>query len=87
LLAVINTVTQLEDHSRSLDECGSRYMVAVKMHQFLKSARQIPEKEPLAIEDVVWALHSNSQDTLLQMYTPYSLFHSFVNIQLCFRLI
>jgi hypothetical protein len=67
LLAVINTVTQLEDHSRSLDECGSRYMVAVKMHNFLKSARNIPESTPLAIEDVVWALHSNSQETLLQM--------------------
>ncbi|KAJ1550292.1 regulator of (H+)-ATPase in vacuolar membrane, partial [Nowakowskiella sp. JEL0078] len=66
LLAVIDTVNQLEKQKRSLDENGARFLLAMRM--FIFSQKNFPEESrPIELinRDISWAVYSESQDILI----------------------
>jgi len=70
LLALVDTVLQGEHQKRSLDENGLRYLLFMRRHNYLN--RALPptlRMTGLSYRDVVWALHSESQELLLEYST------------------
>ncbi|TPX65121.1 hypothetical protein SpCBS45565_g05402 [Spizellomyces sp. 'palustris'] len=66
LLAVIDTLVQVEKEKRSLDENGVRYVLALRL--FLFSQKSFPshlKPNGLMSRDITWAYFSDSQDILL----------------------
>ena len=67
LLALIDTVIQIEKQKRSLDENGVRYLLAVRMLSF--TSRSLPKtiSTDFSNRDIAWAFYSDSQDTLVDI--------------------
>ncbi|KAJ3091060.1 regulator of (H+)-ATPase in vacuolar membrane [Quaeritorhiza haematococci] len=71
LLAVIDTVVQVDKNKRSLDENGVRYLLFMKLYQFaLKTfPPHLRTSLGLSSRDIAWGYYSESQDILLEMCT------------------
>jgi len=68
LLAVLNTLRDIETLSRSLDPFGVRFLVAFKHGSFLKkSIQKGAGSVSLSSVDFAWAFHSTVQDSLLDI--------------------
>ncbi|KAJ3225333.1 regulator of (H+)-ATPase in vacuolar membrane [Clydaea vesicula] len=67
LLALIDTVLQIDKQKRSLDENGVRYLLAMRIYMF--SVRSFPTMKvaELQTRDIAWAFYSDSQDTLIDI--------------------
>ncbi|KAJ3123058.1 regulator of (H+)-ATPase in vacuolar membrane [Nowakowskiella sp. JEL0407] len=68
LLALIDTVIQLQSQRRSLDENGARYLLAMRL--FLFSQKVFPpysRPTSLSTRDIAWAVYCESQDNLLDL--------------------
>lgn len=61
LASVIEALAQTDVHRRSLDENGIRFLVGFKLFKVH------PQQTSMTIRDFNWALHSESQDILLQL--------------------
>jgi hypothetical protein len=66
LISVISTLWQIPEKPTALDERGIRYLVAVKVSQNLPK-RQESETKPIRSPYIMWALNSESQETLWKM--------------------
>ncbi|KAL1924188.1 uncharacterized protein VTP21DRAFT_7223 [Calcarisporiella thermophila] len=67
LMAIIDNISQITRHRGYLDDNGVRYFVFLRRHYYLN--RLLPptlRKPNLEYRDIVWALHSGSQDLLLE---------------------
>eukprot|EP01113_Clastostelium_recurvatum_P004100 TRINITY_DN1180_c1_g1_i5.p1 TRINITY_DN1180_c1_g1~~TRINITY_DN1180_c1_g1_i5.p1 ORF type:complete len:2044 (-),score=317.30 TRINITY_DN1180_c1_g1_i5:1-6111(-) len=75
LLAILDTVKRIKETQGALDLCGARFLLAAKIFSFLnrnlnaKSAAQ-QSSVHLPSSELVWALHSESQETLIQNVLP-----------------
>ncbi|CAG8527835.1 6325_t:CDS:10 [Diversispora eburnea] len=68
LLALIDTIIQVEGQKRSLDENGVRYVLFMRRFHYLNRVT-LPTtlRSPgLSYRDMNWALHSDSQDLLIE---------------------
>ncbi|CAG8451235.1 3746_t:CDS:10 [Ambispora leptoticha] len=68
LLALVHTIVQVESQKRSLDENGVRYVIFMRRYHYLQHATMLSSlRAPgLSYRDMIWALHSESQDLLLE---------------------
>ncbi|RIA89474.1 RAVE protein 1 C terminal-domain-containing protein [Glomus cerebriforme] len=66
LLALINTINQVENQKRSLDENGVRYVIFMRRYHYLNKISSGIRTPGLNYRDMNWALHSNSQDLLIE---------------------
>ncbi|CAG8616565.1 5229_t:CDS:10, partial [Paraglomus brasilianum] len=68
LLALVNTIMQVESQKRSLDENGVRYVIFMRRYHYLNRASLsgVPRESGLSYRDMSWALHSESQDLLIE---------------------
>ncbi|KAI8047369.1 RAVE protein 1 C terminal-domain-containing protein [Gilbertella persicaria] len=67
LIAMVNTIVEIADQGEALDENGARFIALLENYFHLKQA--LPENQEqldLNPKDYVWALHSQSQDLLLE---------------------
>ncbi|KAI9089649.1 RAVE protein 1 C terminal-domain-containing protein [Phlyctochytrium arcticum] len=70
LLAVIDTLIQIESQKRSLDENGIRYVLFTRLFLFARKTFPAQDKpESLTSRDSAWAFFSESQDNLLDFVT------------------
>ncbi|EGG18410.1 WD-40 repeat-containing protein [Cavenderia fasciculata] len=71
LLALTDTYGQIGEMRGGLDENGQRFLLNVKIYQFLKRSMN-PTERPISLSavDILWALHSECQETLLQNCFP-----------------
>jgi len=78
LIALIDTVNQIQMKPDALDDCSIRFLLAYKLDQFMsvmhaKMKRSTdkgaiePEMKPMDSAYIAWAFHSESHDTLFQM--------------------
>jgi len=66
LLAVLDTLSQLEAQKRALDENGVRYLLALRLFFFLTHSLPLAQRpKGLEYNEIIWALHSESQDILV----------------------
>ncbi|KAK5581449.1 hypothetical protein RB653_001482 [Dictyostelium firmibasis] len=71
LLAVTDTYGEIGEMSGGLDENGSRFILGAKVFQFLR--RSLPPLDrpiSLSTTDILWALHSEAQETILSSCFP-----------------
>ncbi|CAB4445912.1 unnamed protein product [Rhizophagus irregularis] len=66
LLALVNTINQVENQKRSLDENGVRYVIFMRRYHYLNKISFGIRSPGLNYRDMNWALHSNSQDLLIE---------------------
>jgi len=59
LTSIVDCVSQVEEHRRSLDENGARYLLFFKQHSLRKTAES--EALNVSMREVIWAYHSESQ--------------------------
>ncbi|RIB04432.1 RAVE protein 1 C terminal-domain-containing protein [Gigaspora rosea] len=64
LLALVDTLIQVESQKRSLDENGVRYVLFMRRYHYLNRATF--RAPGLSYRDMNWALHSDSQDLLIE---------------------
>ncbi|KAJ3285428.1 regulator of (H+)-ATPase in vacuolar membrane, partial [Borealophlyctis nickersoniae] len=66
LVALIDTLLQVEKQKRSLDENGVRFVLFMRMFLFSQKAfPKVFKTESLTSRDIAWAFYSESQDILL----------------------
>ena len=66
LLAIIDTVLQVEQDRRAVDENAIRYVLAVRMFVYLTMSLPFQVRPTqLDSRDIAWAFHSESQDALI----------------------
>eukprot|EP01135_Chromosphaera_perkinsii_P009258 Nk52_evm10s1705 gene=Nk52_evmTU10s1705 len=68
LIALVEVLSDITQHTGSLDELGLRFMVCEKMFAYL--SRSLPPAErPLSVsnKDICWAFHSESQDPIVDL--------------------
>ncbi|KAG0172011.1 regulator of (H+)-ATPase in vacuolar membrane [Apophysomyces sp. BC1021] len=65
LMAVVDTFSEISTQGEALDENGARFTALVENYFHLNSMLDL-DKRQLASRDIVWALHSQSQDLLLE---------------------
>ncbi|CAG8759993.1 10861_t:CDS:2, partial [Acaulospora colombiana] len=67
LLALIDTIIEVESQKRSLDENGVRYVFFMRrFHQLNRITLSTVRTPGLNYRDMNWALHSDSQDLLIE---------------------
>ncbi|KAI8640796.1 RAVE protein 1 C terminal-domain-containing protein [Parasitella parasitica] len=67
LIAMVDTIVEIASQGESLDENGARFTALLENHFHLnKSLPQDQRQMQLECRDFVWALHSQSQDLLLE---------------------
>ncbi|CEP07241.1 hypothetical protein [Parasitella parasitica] len=67
LIAMVDTIVEIASQGESLDENGARFTALLENHFHLnKSLPQDQRQMQLESRDFVWALHSQSQDLLLE---------------------
>ncbi|KAI8370276.1 RAVE protein 1 C terminal-domain-containing protein [Blakeslea trispora] len=64
LIAMINTIAEITSQGESLDENGVRFIALLENHFHLKQV--LVDEIDLTPKDYIWALHSQSQDLLLE---------------------
>eukprot|EP01132_Coremiostelium_polycephalum_P008619 gene8619-10609_t len=71
LLAVTDTYGDISEMRGGLDENGSRFMLVAKIFQFLIRSMN-PKERPVSLSttDILWALHSEAQEAILQSCFP-----------------
>ncbi|KAF2073581.1 hypothetical protein CYY_005098 [Polysphondylium violaceum] len=71
LLAVTDTYGEIGDMRGGLDENGSRFLIIAKIFQFLRRSLA-PKDRPISLgtTDILWAMHSEAQETILQTIFP-----------------
>lgn len=71
LLALIDTYKQMQETQGALDERGVRFLLATKMFSFMRRSLQ-GKYQPVSLlpSDYIWALHSESQETIVQACLP-----------------
>eukprot|EP01133_Synstelium_polycarpum_P008357 gene8357-9815_t len=71
LLALADTYGEIGSMRGGLDDNGSKFLLTVKIFQFLRRALA-PNERPatLSASDMQWALHSDAQETILQTCFP-----------------
>ncbi|EGC36145.1 hypothetical protein DICPUDRAFT_151429 [Dictyostelium purpureum] len=71
LLAVTDTYGEIGEMRGGLDENGSRFLLSAKVFQFLRRSLP-PQDRPISLSttDILWALHSEAQETILQACFP-----------------
>ncbi len=69
LMAVIDTVLQVDRQRRSLDTNGARFILFTRLNLYLKKmSPQDPNAElTIPSQDLFWAYHSESQDILIDL--------------------
>ncbi|CAG8530036.1 3694_t:CDS:10 [Cetraspora pellucida] len=67
LLALVDTLIQVESQKRSLDENGVRYVLFMRRYHYLNRATF--RVSGLSYRDMNWAMHSDSQDLLIEYST------------------
>ncbi|KAL7308090.1 regulator of (H+)-ATPase in vacuolar membrane, variant 3 [Mucor circinelloides] len=67
LIAMVDTIVEITNQGESLDENGARFTALLENHFHLNKSLP-PEQRQMQLEsrDYVWALHSQSQDLLLE---------------------
>ena len=67
VVALAEAFGDLEANTDSLDDCGTRFYVSLRIFACLQKALK-PSLRPVSLptSDFVWAFHSEAQDTLLQ---------------------
>ncbi|RCH95795.1 regulator of (H+)-ATPase in vacuolar membrane, partial [Rhizopus azygosporus] len=66
LIAMVNAIVEISSQGESMDENGARFTALIENHFHLN--KQLPEEQrqyELQARDFIWALHSQSQDSLL----------------------
>ncbi|CAG8572440.1 2105_t:CDS:10 [Ambispora gerdemannii] len=68
LLALVHTIVQVESQKRSLDENGVRYVIFMRRYHYLQRATMpgALRASGLSYRDMIWALHSESQNLLVE---------------------
>jgi len=68
LLAIVSTLKEMKATQGSLDECGIRFTLRLKLFEFLcRSIKGANRPKALTSSDWAWALHSDSQDNLVSL--------------------
>ena len=66
LLAIIDTVVQIEQDRRAMDANAVRFVLSVRLFFFLQRSLPLPlQPKKLKSRDICWAYHSESQDLLV----------------------
>jgi hypothetical protein len=79
LATIAQATVEVEQQRRSLDICGLRYLISVRMHvnhdrmagklsgsATPESSSEVRPRSKLSFRNIVWASHSDSEDVLLQ---------------------
>ncbi|KAG1472233.1 hypothetical protein G6F56_001663 [Rhizopus delemar] len=67
LIAMVNTIVEISNQGESMDANGARFTALVENHFHLNQQLPVEQKQPsLQARDFTWALHSQSQDLLLE---------------------
>ncbi|KAL0097480.1 RAVE protein 1 C terminal-domain-containing protein [Phycomyces blakesleeanus] len=66
LVAMIDTFDEVSTQGEALDENGARFTALLENHFHLNNIISQDQQQALAARDFVWALHSQSQDLLLE---------------------
>ncbi|KAK9763886.1 regulator of (H+)-ATPase in vacuolar membrane [Basidiobolus ranarum] len=71
LMGIVDGVSKIEEQARALDENGSRFLLSLKLNTFMKcmKSHMKPGSGKLSYRDMMWALHSESQDLLIEFCT------------------
>ncbi|ORX95907.1 hypothetical protein K493DRAFT_22306 [Basidiobolus meristosporus CBS 931.73] len=68
LMGIVDGISKMEEQARALDENGGRFLLSLKLNTFMKYSPS-PNKSnsgKFSYRDMIWALHSESQDLLVE---------------------
>ena len=66
LANIVECVAVVEKHTRSMDENASRFLLFFRQYMLRKS-QHAPNLADISWREITWALHSNSQDILVDL--------------------
>lgn len=66
LVDIVECVSTVEKHRRSIDENAIRYFLFFRQHMIRKS-QTAPNRANVSHREIVWAYHSESQDILVDL--------------------
>lgn len=66
LADTIECVATVEKHRRSMDDNAARYLLFFRQHM-LRRSQGLSSKDTVSWREIVWALHSGSQDILTDL--------------------
>jgi hypothetical protein len=66
LADTIECVATVEKHRRSMDDNAARYLLFFRQHM-LRRSQGVANKDTVSWREIVWALHSDSQDILTDL--------------------
>lgn len=66
LVDTIECVATVEKHRRSMDDNAARYLLFFRQHM-LRRSQGVANKDMVSWREIVWALHSGSQDILTDL--------------------
>jgi len=66
LADTIECVATVEKHRRSMDDNAARYLLFFRQHM-LRRSQGVSNKDTVSWREIVWALHSGSQDILTDL--------------------
>lgn len=66
LVDTIECVATVEKHRRSMDANAARYLLFFRQHM-LRRSQGVANKDTVSWREIVWALHSGSQDILTDL--------------------
>ena len=69
LIGIVDSVSIIENQSRSLDEYAAVFFLNVKMFKYANEQKIPSSLKPMCLTsmEIAWALHSEQQDTLFQI--------------------
>jgi hypothetical protein len=71
LVDTIECVATVEKHRRSMDGNAARYLLFFRQHM-LRRSQGVANKDTVSWREIVWALHSGSQDILADLVSRQS---------------
>lgn len=66
LASIVECVAQTNEHRRSIDENGARYLLFFRQHTLRKNPMG-SKSQDLGFRDISWAFHSDSQEILVDL--------------------
>ncbi|KNC82863.1 hypothetical protein SARC_04863 [Sphaeroforma arctica JP610] len=73
VIAIVETIKTAIDITGGLDMCGFRAFCSIKLWSYMRSTDPKLEKSHVTATDAFWALHSESQETILELALSHGL--------------
>ena len=70
LMAVIYAVQHVLINKRDVDESGMRFLLQFRLYNYLRFVNVLPLACPLSSPDMLWAFHSDMQESIINICLP-----------------